>query len=270
MLSWIKKHPYLAAFLGLALVSVFLFVGSLFVEFVSELCSYDQYGEAEQCAPHHLGPWIVFWAVMQADAHNGLITAISTVLLTWITYLLVRLGIRDSKTQEAQLRAYVSAIPRGLFVESDKETVAVLVQVRNAGQTPAFNLIAPAAVVVKPGPPYKFRIGEIEVTKERIGALPTITMPSGGEHVVAPKGPVTYADRIKMIAENQCLYVFGLIAYKDVFGEDCTVEFCSYLEAREFMEAYNLGVATPRQKIECGFKVATFANEASFNPDART
>ncbi|MBV9045184.1 MAG: hypothetical protein JO294_08685 [Alphaproteobacteria bacterium] len=69
-----------------------------------------------------------------------------------------------------------------------------------------------------------------------------------------------------MIAEEQRFYVFGRAEYTDVFGEDCWVQFCAYMEGQDFAEAFEVAAKTPRQPIQVAFKIAGFNNDASFNP----
>lgn len=142
MLKWAKEHPRVTTALLVAVAATLLFLISLLIPVIGHLCTYDEYGNPKECGQHHLGPFALFWIVQLADEHNGLVTAVATVLLMGITYMLVQLGREQSKTTRAQLRAYVM-IDTVAKTGVEPDTVpAGRVKIKNFGQTPAHNVRA--------------------------------------------------------------------------------------------------------------------------------
>lgn len=72
------------------------------------------------------------------EGHNAVITAIATVLLTFVTGGLVWTGYQQIRTTRAQLRAYVFVTSRDFTRQDDKDGKYVHhLKLINTGQTPA-------------------------------------------------------------------------------------------------------------------------------------
>ena len=85
MLSLLRKRPWLSSVIATALLLAFLFLASLFVKIIGNLCGHDQYGHVTQCAKHHLGPFVLFWIIEIVDEHNGFVTAVATIVMAIFT-----------------------------------------------------------------------------------------------------------------------------------------------------------------------------------------
>ena len=90
MLRWPKHHPWLASFLVITAVLSLLFIASLFVPFVSDLCTYNEQVKTPDCAYHHPGPFALFWVIELVDQHNGFVTAVATLVMAAFTGTLWR------------------------------------------------------------------------------------------------------------------------------------------------------------------------------------
>lgn len=77
--EWITFASCLIGIVGV------LFVLSLFVPLYGEICTKQNYSEAEECVTRHIGPFVLFWIIQSIDEHNGLITAFATVVMAAFT-----------------------------------------------------------------------------------------------------------------------------------------------------------------------------------------
>jgi len=255
---WIANIVLCAVFVGL--------VASLALPAIYEICGPNEYTHAKECTQYHLPQFIFLWTVGVGDTHNGLITAIATVLLTWLTVRLARLEQESGETQRAELRAYMSANTRGITVAQDGETITIYVQLTNAGQTPAFNVVVPCGISVLP-PDRRFQVASIRITAADIDELPITTLPKDGKCVVHATKKIPYTDAIKYLSTANNIYIFGLITYQDVFGNSQWTEFCQYLEWKRFQRFLAAALdAGPDEKIDISFKVASFGQDSSLNP----
>lgn len=115
-----------------------LFVGlaaSLAMPAVYEICSPNEYTHAKECTLYHLPQFIFIGAVGIGDAHNGLIIAVATALLTWITWRLAILESAGAKTTEAQLRARILVFEPVISINA--AIIDAAVNMNNFGPTPA-------------------------------------------------------------------------------------------------------------------------------------
>lgn len=232
MLSWAKQNPRLASVLIVGVVCAILFLMSLLIPIMGYLCSYDQYGNPEQCSPHHLGPYVVFLVISIADAHNGLITAIATILLTWITYMLVQLGREQSNTTRSQLRAYVCAKSSKIenFAVGQRPKATIVLE--NVGQTPAYRYRGQRMIVREAFPfPHPLPINFEQLpggAKE--SDLPARDLGTGGESplTVELDNELTQP-MIDLITEKRAaLYLIGVAYYDDIFGDPHETHYCLY------------------------------------------
>ncbi len=203
---------------------------------------------------------------VSVDRNGELITALATVFLAVITFLLVGLGREQSDTNKAQLRAYMSAITKGITVAADGETVSIYVQLTNSGQTPAFNLIVPCGIIVLP-PDDRFSVRDIKLTKQDAEKLPVTTLPKDASCVIHAATRITYADAVAYLASPRRIYVYGRMTYQDVFGLPQWAEFCHYLDWPKFQAFLSAALNSgPDQKTNLSFKVAEFGQDTSFGP----
>jgi hypothetical protein len=88
MLKWLRNHRWMAIAASGAILPCTLFLGSLFVHVYGEICNKNEYTGAKECVQHHIGPFTLLWIVGVADSHNGLVTAIATILVAGFTWTL--------------------------------------------------------------------------------------------------------------------------------------------------------------------------------------
>jgi hypothetical protein len=97
-------------------------VASLGMSAAYEICGPNEYTHVKECAQYHLPQFIVLGTVGIADAHNGLITAIATCLLAWITFRLATMEYETAITRRAELRAYIYG--KGVKCRQDTNVIA--------------------------------------------------------------------------------------------------------------------------------------------------
>jgi len=169
------------------------------------------------------GEWLMFVATA--------LLFVATVGLWWAT---VRLVKGAEKTAERQLRAYVSVTSKGLDEQSEvQERYVHCLEVRNTGQTPAYDLKIESVTnsLMHPIPP------EFCFPLDPLGSNPSFMMLGaslGVEHV-------SYADQIlddgellltKSPGSGRRVYTYGTVSYRDVFGHCRRTEFCYFFEWR--------------------------------------
>jgi hypothetical protein len=151
--------------------------------------------------------------------NDAAITAVATILLTFVTAGLVWIGIGQTNTSRAQLRAYV-------FVES-AQVVNVIegngspeshVVIKNYGQTPAYELVSVSGIAMDEYPPPPTL--NLTVTEREFGTDGETMGPSDTSFSIIPSNaaPVPPDIRAAIISGNWVVYVYGEIRYKDVFG----------------------------------------------------
>jgi hypothetical protein len=181
------------------------------------------------------GEWLMFFATV--------LLFVATVGL-WLAT--VRLVKGAEKTAERQLRAYISVTSKGLDEQSEvQERYAHYLELRNTGQTPAYDLKIESVTnsLTHPVP------SEFCFPFDPPGANPSVMMLGAGlraEHV-------SYADQIlddgellltKSPGSGHRVYTYGTVSYRDVFGRSRRTEFCYFLEWR--FENLRDGKALPR------------------------
>jgi hypothetical protein len=154
-----------------------------------------------------------------ANEYGVAITALATLLLTFVTAGLVWMARRQITTSRAQLRAYV-AVESGQIRAVAGERPKAQMTVRNYGQTPA----------------YKFRlVGGMGMAE----SFETLPPPTGDPHgtlgVLAPAGTfqwnmvapvVLLAEAYDRLAAGQVtLFVYGRVNYEDAFGNPRTLKY---------------------------------------------
>jgi hypothetical protein len=201
-----------------------------------------------------------------ADIHNGIVTAIATVLLTFITWFLWKLERDGATANEALLRAYVSVSAKGIRVDPIKpDEIVVFLDVRNSGQTPAFNVISIPIIGVYGSPPVTFEVPKMDRNHATARNAPATTLSKDTGITCAPSRSFTSADRDACAATDR-LYVYGRTLYSDVFGEEQWIEFCQFLEMDQFSSAYAMAVENNGDIVKVSFKIAHFGNRVSYAP----
>jgi len=157
------------------------------------------------------GLWVRIVAFV--NDYGAAITALATILLTFVTAGLVLMGYRQIATSRAQLRAYLS-VESGEIRDlvTGAQPVAHIV-VKNYGQTPA----------------YKFRlVGGMGVAESFEALPPPAGDPRGTMGVLAPTGTfhwfmaapgvMSNDDHTVLISRRKILFVYGEVHYEDAFG----------------------------------------------------
>lgn len=164
-----------------------------------------------------------------AESHNGVITAIATVLLTFVTGGLVFTGYQQIQTSRAQLRAYVVAY--GKNCETTPGQFISHVEVKNTGQTPARNLKIISQTCILLHPP----TADTDFSLVDPGD-PSVSVLGAGQTVSsasALKGSETFQEEFdEATAENGWLrvYTYGTVFYTDVFENPQWTNFCFYFQ----------------------------------------
>lgn len=219
----LKKYWPSLAIIAVAL-GVFLYSASSSRDFQYCVGRAGQYPSA-QSQDDKLGtvgaPGAAYWwpcggAFLNA---NGIaITALATILLAGITYGLVHLGLEQSKTSRAQLRAYV--FPERLGIVDRNGVPVGISTIKNTGPTPAYDVRHWADITF-------CAVGAQDTYKapDRIEGLVPTSIGPGGE--LSVDRPATYPlnpSQILALAAPptplHMLMIYGKITYRDVFNVD--------------------------------------------------
>jgi hypothetical protein len=175
------------------------------------------------------------------DFHDEIV-AIGTVFIaaftiivgfaTWALYAATRDLVRGAnKTAERQLRAYVIVgEDRGGFGRRDEKLLAMFV-IKNSGQTPARDVHYAARLKLldfplKESPFIKFPVDIEEGAKTQKFLVGPNGGTARGYGWSEEKFTSQEADAALMQHQTRRLHCFGLVRYKDVFGETRTTKFC--------------------------------------------
>jgi hypothetical protein len=197
------------------------------------------------------------------NANGGAITGVASVLLAWITYLLVGLGREQGRTTRAQLRAYVSAIPEQAFFEADGR-LGIIVQLKNVGVTPAFETqcLWDWRVMPRPGR------DEVEFNFTNPESVPIATFvlyPDSGNKSV--KRHMLTSAMLAQLEDGYVIHAFGMVFYIDAFGEKQWGKFSGYMTKTEYdlwLYNYKSQPEGERRPVAAPFKFTEGNNRASF------
>lgn len=224
---WQRWRRTALILLSLAFV---VFVGSLGAPAAFEICEKANASGIKDCSKYHFGPFVLLSVAAIGNTYNGLITAIATVLLTWITLRLAKLEFQNSETTKTELRAYVSVVPKKIALAEDKSIICGC-DISNTGQTPAFGtyVLCDAAIREYPAPkPFNF-IPDVEGQP-----VPQFDIAGhGGKHLIAPRIKVTDDEIALLKAGTHALYIYGRAYFIDVFRRNQWTEFCAFLTAEQ-------------------------------------
>ena len=162
------------------------------------------------------------------EKHNAAITAIATVLLTFVTGALVWAGYLQIRTTRVQLRAYVFIHSAKVAIQDDDTTaITAIVVIKNSGQTPARKLINVSGFAVSSYPIQtmpRLSISEAEFSETRITRmdLGPISTSVSTTPISTEQGRATRAAKtefISLLSEHKLIaFVYGEIRYEDAFG----------------------------------------------------
>jgi hypothetical protein len=190
---------------------VLVIVGTLTVIGISSLFEPTN---SQICRPGGIAVRFLYegWRIL--DASSVFLTAVATVGLVIVTYLLVKLARDQAATSKAQLRAYVHVATAKVFNLDKGSGRFIQVETKNFGQTPARNERFWCAEHVREWP---LRT----CLNEPPSGLPT------GMETVGPGRSSIMKIPVDELSENEeralrdweaAVYFWGQITYEDVFG----------------------------------------------------
>jgi hypothetical protein len=135
---------------------------------------------------------------VSADENNGVITALATALLAYITY---RLVVGGEKTTRQVNRAYVAC--GGDF---NKTTRVFQLGAQNNGQTPAFMTAFDVQTALA---------GQIGSQS----ALPVNRNHARWEDTIPPRDPRGKTIETRVLVPQNVAFIFGCVWYRDVWGD---------------------------------------------------
>ncbi len=152
--------------------------------------------------------------------HDAAITAVATVLLTFVTGGLIWVGYMQIRTARAQLRAYVFVSSARVANVADGVPVAHVV-IKNFGQTPAYKVVNVSGFALDryPHPPtLNLLIRNREFSAP--GRSRSVLAPTQSEDSIDPARRPPLRDEEKQALANgrSIIFLYGEVRYVDIFG----------------------------------------------------
>jgi hypothetical protein len=211
------------AAIGAALLFAALFALSFVFTAEYQICVPNEYTHAKECAQHYLGPFVLFWIVGQADAHNGLVTAFATISIAVFTIALTRISNR-----QAQIIKDTLVVGNGAFVfvpdvayfwntapddpAGDIFSYTFRPLWQNSGNTQTQNMITMVSYELRDDPlPLNF-----DFTATTTPPQPALVGPKSVIRGGSPRD-FSVAEMEAIAAPKKFLYLWGWTRYQDVF-----------------------------------------------------
>jgi len=198
-----------------------------------------------------------------ANRNGAAFTGLFTIALSIATFLLGYLAWDQGRTNRAQLRAYVSAVPmKAAF--SSPETISVVLTVTNTGQTPAFDTQCLWGIDVLPMPTQEpSQLPQLRPDAK--APLPNSVVFSNSAFSSTIPRRITETELGRIHEGTHAIFVFGKVTYVDVFREKQWVEFCSYMHRSDYQTwRENVRSQSPRTPVQALFQPTEWNNDASF------
>jgi hypothetical protein len=158
---------------------------------------------------------------------NGAITALATLLLTFVTAILVWMAFQQNRTTRAQLRAYV------MVGTADTADIAFdrmpkgKIQIKNFGQTPAHNVCASIAMGFAEWPFQDLEWPVFDAHPVNRSERPLAPGDDFSLHI--DLGRALSREQVAAIYGGRwALWIAGKVFYKDAFGQPRETDFCFF------------------------------------------
>ncbi len=264
LMDWARKHRATILWSVGLLWALWLFISSR--SFFQECIQAQQNADAENAFYESVSNLLIALGVLRGCTghfihENGdAITALATVLLALITYLLVRLGHEQSNTTRAQLRAYLSVLPQGgCIIDNTVGKLRFFIDASNVGQTPSFNTEFMWGIQVRPK-----KAGFIRIEADKEALKPSSVMYPGATHALGKPVQLTDDEIASITADTHAIFIFGQVTFLDAFGRKQYAAFNSFLDKEGFDNFLaTAGGAGHGAKVKAAFKFAYSFNHAS-------
>jgi len=159
------------------------------------------------------------------EGHNAVITAIATVLLTFVTGGLVWTGYQQIRTVRAQLRAYITTTPGECYRQGGVRGLRFECRplILNTGQTPAYKVGAISNIKflsIDEAKTFDFNLPPGDLTVTTLG-------PSQSRFTqVIMDGRLSKQELRQFRRGTHRLFVYGKISYRDAFGRGRYTHYC--------------------------------------------
>jgi hypothetical protein len=187
-----------------------------------------------------------------------LVSILGTGLLYW-TFRETRL------TSRRELRAYVYAEPTNLISYEKSKRVEAEYAIRNAGSTPAYDVIHGGGIDVLPVRDAK-DFFDIQNADIRTGEETPVVIHAGQQAfgAVERKDFIIDEDMLRLLAGGgSALYVWGFVEYKDAFRRRRRGRFCYRLNGPRFASTSQESRRKPGTKVAMEWTMAPFHNDAT-------
>jgi hypothetical protein len=194
-------------------------------DFPGQICEYNQATKHEYCTTYSIFPFLLIKVGKTLNDYDVAITALATVLLTFVTGGLVWIGYVQLRTTRAQLRAYVFISGAHLENIGVGQIPYAQLTIKNSGQTPAYKMTQWAMVGIG-----KFPL-ETHPTTNESEPMPERPLPPQAEiPLQSPKYKTPLnAEMLDELSKGMlAIYVTGEIRYRDAFKKKCCTRYLLY------------------------------------------
>jgi hypothetical protein len=192
--------------------------------------------------------------------------ALWALFLTAVGTGLLYVTLRETRlTSRRQLRAYVYAEPTNLISYEKSKRIEAEYAIRNAGSTPAYDVIHGGGIDVFPIREAK-DFFDVQNADIRTGEETPVVIHAGQQTfgAVERKDFVIDEDLLRLLAGGgSALYVWGFVEYKDAFRRRRRGRFCYRLNGPRFASTSQESRRKPGTKVAMEWTMAPFHNDAT-------
>jgi hypothetical protein len=264
--AWLRRHRIeITSGIGLLLIVLLAWSSESFQSCINA----QQNTDAENAFYKSVSHVLVMGGVIRGcvgyfiDQSWESITALASILLAAITYMLVRLGADQGHTTRAQLRAYISPTVGRVKKFSLTEPIEIQVEIRNTGYTPARRCHTHAVVFVAVLPlpdDTKFPDPNEGTEKYSKGTI----FPGNVRSVDGPSVDILVPDlvgHLKAADPVTAIYIAGESHYEDVFGYPHFSQFCLFINPDDTKKLIDAEERNAPIEIEVRFSQAHILND---------
>jgi hypothetical protein len=192
--------------------------------FPDQICEYNQATKHEDCTVYSFLPFLLIQVGKTLNNYGIAITAIATILLTFVTGGLVWVGYVQLRTTRAQLRAYAFVESAHIEGVAIGQTPRANVTIKNFGQTPAFRLRQWARMGFQSFP----LVGPIPKTAEDTITAERPLAPGGVFHVRLGRREIDSETITALQNGTHAIFIAGEIFYRDIFNRRHQTNYCLF------------------------------------------
>jgi len=188
----------------------------------AEICEKNQYTGQKDCATYY-SPLVFLWHVgKRLNDYSGLLTAVATIFVVWLTWILSRIAEQQEKSAQVIERAHLAF--EDFKIVNEARGTAVSVSIKNYGRSHGRVTHAWVQITLAP-----MQLDCAELKPPSSGFFNPMPIAPNASDVpgLAPLRTDQWAD---VISKKRNLFVYGSVQYIDIFDKSHASGFaCQYI-----------------------------------------